>query len=189
MTKLILTSCILIIGISCSDKSYFSGKRNNTETVPGFVVLNSGDTIKGSIIDQKHNASNISFINTSNSIFVYEPMQIKGYQIAGTFFKSLKLDCGTAEKPYTVYIFGEEIVKGTLVLYKTNLKTDAFLPATDAYMVEKGSCMLYPAGSIYNLAEVVKDDTLLTFRIKNHEFKDNDKNRLAIVNEYNSKHR
>jgi hypothetical protein len=189
MTKLFLTSFVLTICISCSDKSYFIGKKNNTEMLVGFVLLNSGDTLQGSIIDQDHHASHISFINSSGSTFIYEPIQIQGYVVRGKFFKSLKFECGTTKKPYTAYAFGEELTKGKLVLYKTQLKTDALLPATEAYMVEKeNNAILYPAGSIYNLIEVVKDDVSLTNRIKNHEFKDNDKNRLAIVNEYNSTH-
>lgn len=189
MKRQLLISLISMIALSCSDKSYFSGRKNVSGMVPGFIISNSGDTIQGSIIDQAHHTTHISFISTTGNALLCEPDQIRGYKAGNVCFKSLKLDCGNKKRGCAVYTFGEEITQGILVLYKTHLKTDAFLPATEAYIVLKANNdKVFPAGSIYNLVQVVSDDTLLTKRIRAHEYKDNKANRLAIVNEYNSRH-
>ncbi len=188
MLKYLPIIAVLLLS-ACSDKSYsslVSDEPLDTAYIHGYVITKSRDTLFGKIQDPTGSSTNVIFKNIEGKDTLFEPQSLIAYRTGNKYFESLNLAKGDGKRKFEINTFGERMIAGPITLYKTQLKTDAVLPPTEAFIAKKsGSTDFYPAGSIYNLIPLIQDDAELARQVASHVFEDTEESKLEIIVRYN----
>ena len=163
----------------------FLGVRSQTFHA-GYIIDNDSDTLKGQVANYTEEDwyTTVVFKNSAGESKVYKPNEIKGYGAYDHHYVSVPIP---ARRPdHFDYYFAETIVSGRISLYKTMVRVSKLTPPFESYLIRKGNSVNYfPAGTMKNIAPMIKDYTALYTQVLSGDFGDDEKSKVIVCKKYN----
>lgn len=149
----------------------------------GYIITNKNDTLVGEISNGHKDAHLfVIFKDKDGKLNNYDPKSALGYAHNNIAYRTVHIPYGQD----TLFSFAKVLADGCLTLYQTKLKLDALLKPKEAYLYIKCNENIFkPAGKANSLLDAVIDYKDLYNKIASHEFKDDEKSKIAICNAYN----